>query len=197
MKTYELVINEDEQSELEVDFVSLVDFPAIEKNFLKFDENKPLQFAKVDTERRIISGPAMLADTPIFRRDEATGEEYNVIFKAETIEKIAQKFFAKGFNKNFNLMHNPEAKLDNVTIFESFITDESRGIKAMVGFEDAPQGSWFISAKVNDDTTWQMIKDEKIKGFSVEGMFNYKREKMSIEEAYNQIVSILSCTNDN
>lgn len=170
---YNLTIDENTDSELEVSYVALVDAPAIEKNFLAFKDKKPFTFA-VNEEKRIISGPAMLADFLIYRRDDDFGE-YMVMFQAQTILQIAQKFFSKNFNSNFNLFHDPELKLDGVTVFESFIVDETRGIKPMAGFEDAAQGSWFISAKVNDDVIWDKIKKGELKGFSVEGMFKYKK----------------------
>ena len=87
-------INEDLNSDLEVQYVALVDRPAIQKNFLAF-KDIPQAFANVDEDRRIISGPATLADQPIYRKDEQLGE-YLVVFKADTIFSIAQKFFQKG-----------------------------------------------------------------------------------------------------
>jgi hypothetical protein len=185
---YQMVISPDPESELQVDYVALVDKPAIEKNFLAFND-KRLQFT-TDTVRRIISGPAMLADTPIYRRDAENGE-YLVQFDAATIEQIAQKFFQKGFNQNFNLMHDPSLKLEGVTVFESFIVDPSRGIQPMAGFEDAPVGSWFMSAKVNNDEAWALIESGKVKGFSVEGVFQYKKQKLSKAEIWAQIESLM------
>lgn len=175
---YSMEIDPNESSDVQVDFVALVDLPAIEKNFLAFNEQpKRLFFEVASEDRRIISGPAMLANVPIFRTSPEIGDYY-VTFSAETIYDIAQKFFLKGFNQNFNLMHNPEAKVDGVTIFESFIVDKARGIQPMKGFEDAADGSWFISAKVNNDAVWQKIKNGELKGFSVEGLFQYKKNSL-------------------
>ena len=101
LPVYEMVINPDESSEVEVSFVALVDKPAIEKNFLAF--NKALQFA-INEEKRIISGPAMIANQLIYRKD-ANGE-YNVFFSPETIREIAIKFFKKDYQKNINLFHD-------------------------------------------------------------------------------------------
>jgi hypothetical protein len=42
----------------------------------------------------------------------------------------------------------------------------------MKGFEDAPEGSWFISAKVDNTSIWDGIKTGALKGFSVEGLFD-------------------------
>jgi len=187
---YEMKINEDLNSDLEVQYVALVDRPAIQKNFLAF-KDIPQAFATVDEDRRIISGPAMLADQPIYRKDEQLGE-YLVVFKADTIFSIAQKFFQKGFNSNFNLMHDPKQKCEGVTVFESFIVDSSRGIKPMTGFEDAKDGSWFISAKVSDDSVWAKVKAGEIRGFSVEGVFGYKPELTPEEKFMAQILEIIN-----
>ena len=191
LPVYKLQIDASQDSELQVDYVALVDKPAIEKDFVAFDQTKPLQFAVVNEDRNIISGPAMLADVPIYRRDEQMGE-YFVVFDAPTIFQIVEKFFSKGFNQNFNLMHDPNAKLGGVCVFESFIVDKSRGILPMTGFEDAKDGSWFMSAKVNNPEVWQMIKEGKVKGFSVEGIFSYKKSPMSAEQTLAEITKLLS-----
>lgn len=165
----ELIINPEESAESEVSFVALVDKPAIERNFLAFKDNK-LVFA-VNDEKRIISGPAMVPDQLIYRKDE--NGEYNVFFSAETLREIAIKFFKKDYQKNLNLFHDPSLSLEGVTIFESFVTDAARGIQPMKGFEDLPDGTWFISAKVENDEVWNKIKAGEVKGFSVEGIFTF------------------------
>jgi Putative phage serine protease XkdF len=193
LPVYNLQIDSSLDSDLEVSFVALVDAPAIEKNFLAFKEQeKKLQFA-VDEARQIISGPAMLAGVPIYRNDDIMGE-YMVQFDAVTIMAIAQKFFAKGFNQNFNLMHDPAKKVAGVCIFESFIVDDTRGIKPMAGFEDAQNGSWFLSAKVNNPQVWADIKAGTVKGFSVEGQFAYEKKKFSDEQALFALHQLLNDT---
>jgi hypothetical protein len=186
LPVYQLQIDPDINSESEVNFVGLVDLPAIEKNFVAFNEDKPLHFEIQNEERRIISGPAMLANQKIYRRDQELGE-YHVVFTPETIYDIAQKFFAKSFHKNFNLMHDPSLQVSGVNVFESFIVDKERGIQPMKGFEDAQDGSWFISAKVENEEVWQLIKEGRIKGFSVEGLFQYKKP-----QAHSKVQAILS-----
>jgi len=151
-------------------------------------------FAIVNEDRRIISGPAMLANVPIFRSANGNVPDHYVVFKAETIYSIAQKFIKKGFGENFNLMHDSNQKTDGVSLFESFIVDSKRGILPMKGFEDAQDGSWFISAKIDDEALWQRIKSGEFRGFSVEGMFQYKKEKMEVdyETALQEIKNILN-----
>lgn len=149
-------------------------------------------FVIQDEEQRIISGPLMLADTPIYRNDAIRGEYY-VVFSADTIKQIAQKFFKKGYQNNVNLMHNSGDVQEGLTMFESWIVDKKRGIQPMVGFEDVPDGSWFGSYKVENDEAWNKVKSGEVLGFSVEGNFLYKeQEQMSAEERImNEIIKVL------
>jgi hypothetical protein len=182
------MINEDIQDDAEVSFIALVDRPAIQKNWNAFKEN--VKFQIISEDKRIISGPVMLADSPIYRNDSINGEYY-VVFSKDTIFKIAQKFFKKGYQANVNLMHDSEQQVSGVTMFESFISDKDRGILPMKGFEDAPDGSWFGSFKVEDDSVWQMIKEGKVKGFSVEGVFEYSKAKTKEAQLLESIKEIL------
>lgn len=195
LKVYKCVISDDLDSPMEVQAVALVDQPAIEKNFMAFKAQTERKMSFVlDTPRQIISGPAMLADTPIYRKDDEMGE-YFVTFDKATIEKIAQKFFAKGFNSNFNLMHDPAQTQEGICIYQSFISDTSMGISPMIGFEDTPEGSWFISARVNNPETWAKITAGTIKGFSVEGIFKLippEKQKLTPEETFEKIQELLA-----
>jgi len=172
MQVYRAVIDPSLDSDLEVNFMGLVDKPAIERNFLAFKEQKEKLKFFINDEKRIISGPAMLSDMPIYRNDEKLGEYY-IVFDKQSIQTIVEKFSAKGFLKNFNLFHDQQQQVEDVIIFNSFIKDESLGVSALKGFEDVADGSWFISAKVNNDAVWQKVKDGLIKGFSVEGIFEF------------------------
>lgn len=185
-----LDITDDINDDAQVDFIALVDRPAIQKNWNAF--NKSQKFEIVNEERRIISGAIMLADTPIFRSDSTYGDYY-VAFSKDTILKIVQKFFKKGFQSNVNLMHDSNAQFSDITLFESFISDPSRGIMPMKGFEDAPVGSWFGSMIVDNEEAWTKVKNGEILGFSVEGLFNYKpREVNKVESMVDAIKKILS-----
>jgi hypothetical protein len=183
---YELRIDTEDESMVEVDFVSLVDKPAIGRSFLAFADQQKQNFAIQDEDERIISGPLMLADSPIYRNDDRG--EYYVMFTKDTIKEIAQKFFRKGYQNNVNLMHDDGQMLTGLTMFESFITDEKRGIRPMKAFADVPDGSWFGSFKVDNEGAWNLIKDGKVKGFSIEGVFNYKRHE-SIDEKSEKLLS--------
>ena len=191
---YELLISDDPNSELEVNAVAAVDVPAIERTWLAFKDNPSLlSFAAVDEEQHIIIGAAMIPDLKIFRRDEETGEEFNVVFSKETIACIAEKFYAKNFQTNFNLMHDPSQTKDGVVFFMSFLRDSSKGMIGLQG--DYAEGTWFLGAKVNNPEVWDDVKSGKIKGFSVEGLFAFKKKSLSAEQAYEKIKEILNGIN--
>jgi hypothetical protein len=151
-------------------------------------------FAIQNEDKHIISGPLMLADEPIYRNNSKFGEHY-VKFSPETIKEIAIKFSKKGYQQNVNLMHDSNMQLDGLVMFESFIVDKSRGILPMVGFEDAKDGSWFGSFYVENPQAWQLIKEGKVKGFSVEGFFDYalpdNREKSYAEQKLAELAELL------
>ena len=186
---YELKIQEDLADDAEVSFVALVDKPAIQKDFLVFNEQK-LAFAIQDDEQHIISGPLMLAEEPIIRNNAKYGQHF-IKFSAETIKEIAIKFSKKGYQKNVNLMHDDNMQLDGLVMFESFIVDSKRGIKPMNGFEDVKDGSWFGSFYVENPQAWDLIKQGKVKGFSVEGMFDYVLPTKTPEQQLQELAALL------
>lgn len=141
---------------------------AIDK--MKTKDKYRQEFKIEDEEKRIVSGYFMKADLPIIRLNDEN-EKYYVVFRRDTIEKIVNKFFKNGLNANVNLMHDNNLQAKGVYVIESLIIDSKRGIKAPKGFEDAPDGSWWGSMRVENDEVWAMVKDGSFKGFSVEGMF--------------------------
>jgi phage head maturation protease len=62
----------------------------------------------------------------------------------------------------------------------------------MKGFEDAPEGSWFGSFKVDSDDAWEKVKSGEVKGFSVEGVFEYAKQKNKDQQLLESIYNILS-----
>lgn len=155
-----------------------------------FANDKPkLNFAIQDEDKHIISGPIMLADKPIYRNNKKFGEHF-VTFPPETIKDIAIKFSKKGYQDKVNLMHDKSMALDGLIMFESFIVDKERGILPMKGFEDAKDGSWFGSFYVENEQAWQLIKEGKVKGFSVEGFFEYPVEKKAPTYAEQKLAEL-------
>ena len=152
--------------------VSLVSAPAIEENFHAFAaQAQTFTFAIQSEEKRIITGPAMLAERPIYRRGP-DGSEYYVKFSAATIEKAVRLWATQGKYNAVNAEHS--SPVGGLFLMESFITDPARGINPPEAWKDAPAGSWFLSYYVQDDALWNKVKSGEFKGFSIEGYFTDK-----------------------
>jgi len=190
----ELFIDEEDHDN-GLDIISFVSEPAIEKDFMYFNaDKKKYEFKASDTEKRIVTGPAMVPNQEIIRVD-AQGNPYFVFFTEDTIEK-AQEIFAKfGKTKSTNFEH--EVGMRDVTVVESWIVTDPNNDKAnALGFKDIPKGTWMVSYKVDNDDLWQMVKDGQVMGFSIEGVFGRKIVEMSAEDTtelvYNKIQEVLN-----
>lgn len=173
---YEALISNEDDGLL---VMSLVTYPATEKNWLAFNDIKPIQkFSIEDDEKHVLLGVVMLADTPIFRRD-VDGYEYYIKYSKETLEKMAEKMLVDNTFNNVDLQHNGEILQKGVvTLRELFIKDESKGV-VPVGFEDIPDGSLLCSYKINNEELWESCKKGEFNGFSLEGLFTIEKIKQN------------------
>lgn len=152
--------------------ISLVDEPAIERDFIKF--SKEIEFKlSVNEEKHIVSGPVLIPEQKIYRKDKQGA--YYIQFSREGIRRIAEKFFTDHNSTNVNLQH--EYNVNDCVYFESYFIDKERGIVPKE-FEDLPDGTWMVSCKINNPAVWELVKDGTLKGFSVEGKLHpYEDEK--------------------
>lgn len=162
--------------------VSLVEEPAVAIDFLAFAKENML-FAVQDTEKHIITGVSILADTPIYRRNK-NGEFY-VQFRKEDIPAIVEKFMQRGLSNFINIQHD-ETTLSNTDaiLVESYFVNKERGIVPNE-FANVTDGSWITSYKIMNEDIWQQIKDGDLRGFSIEisaELEPVKLEKQKTEE---------------
>ena len=161
LPVYQIEIDENDET-TGVDFISLVDEPAMELNWLKFNKEYRIEF-KADSDKKLLYGVFIVPDKLIYRNDERMGEYYTY-FSKDTIQKIVKKFNKNNYNKNINFQHGDNKV--NGFVVENFIT--SNLLKADFGFE-VPEGSWVGSVYIEDENFWQdFIKTGDLKGFSVE-----------------------------
>ena len=154
--------------------ISLVDEPAVMKDFLAFDSHRRMQMYSVqDEEKRLLLGVVARANFPIYRKDERLGE-YFIVFKPETIRKMAEKYLAESRQNNVNLMHGKDTDVEGVQMVQWFIQDSAKGI-VPAGF-DVPDGSLFAEFHVLNDEVWKAVKEGTYKGFSLEGFFDMAPE---------------------
>ena len=170
----------DEFGTLGVNAVSLVDYPAIEDDFiaLKADEVK---MAAVNDERRIVYGALLIPDKEIMRVDIETGDEYFVVFPRDVIEAVAHKFMRTNSHHSATVMH--EAVVTGCIMVESWIKEGAEDKSIALGLTTQPDGTWYGGMKIDNDQMWEEVKQGNLRGFSIEGLFRDMSEKLSMEAA--------------
>jgi hypothetical protein len=133
---------------------------------------KKRNFAAELAEKQMLVGPLMTPGKLIPRKDEETGEEYQVFFSAETIEKIAYKMMQDKLLDSVNIEHDGAVKVDDAYLVETWIVKDPEHDKStLYGFQPMT-GQWFGIYRIGDGRVWnEYVKTGKVKGFSVEGYF--------------------------
>jgi len=126
-------------------------------------------------EQRVIVGPAMVPQMLIPRKD-ALGNIFHVYFSKQTIKNIAEKFLADNRHNNTDVNHDDNVVTNN-TLLESWIVEDETYDKSTKYGYNVPVGTWMVSYKINDEDTWQKIKDGELRGYSVAGNFIEKLAK--------------------
>jgi len=179
--TYKVIVNEDLQDESGVNFISLVEDPAIgvyEKKATFVALSKGLKKYTFNKDKQIVSGPFIIPDLPIYRNQD--GEEFNIVFSKEEIEKIVKKYNRTGKVNNINLEHSSE--IVDAFVFENWIIEDSVADKSnKLGFE-LPEGTWFGSIQILDSNFWnEVVKTGDVLGFSIEALLGTELIKMKKE----------------
>lgn len=169
--------------------MSLVGYPAVERNFVAFSKHEEkkreaVRFAAIEEgEQRLLLGVIMRADYPIYRNDN--GIEYYIVYNAETIRYMAEKMLVDGHATTVDLQHDGNL-VDGVHLQELFIKDTTKGISPQ-GFEDVEEGSLFGVYKVHNDEVWDMVKRGECMGFSLEGYFHVSRKDIELQNLMAEV----------
>jgi hypothetical protein len=169
--------------------ISIVEMPAMEADFIALSTEQKV-FLKVDKERRMLFGAAMIPDKEILRIDKNTGEEYLIEFPAQTIVNASQQFMKDGHQSDHTIEHT--LKLNGMTVVESWIKEGESDKSVHFGM-DYPIGTWFVGVKVDNDEAWAKVQMGEVRGFSIEGEFaQLSKEKQLLQE----IEKVLSSPNN-
>lgn len=173
VKTYGI----DENGLLGVFAVSVVEYPAIEVDFVALAKEKGFKLSAAVEEKRMLYGPAMIPDKEIMRLDDE-GNEYFITFPQSVVEQLAQQFMKN--NQHHNATFEHAFSVSGMTVVEAWIKRGQSDTSVELGLSDQlPVGTWFIGMKVDNDQVWEEVKAGKVKGFSVEGVFMDIGEKMA------------------
>ena len=186
---YEALLSDEECGMIRI---SLVDAPAVLSGWQTF--KKVQMYAVQDEEQRLVRGVVMRADFPLFRVDNKGGEYY-IIYRADTIREMAEKYLAESRQNNVDTMHDGN-EVDGVEMVQFFIKDSAKGINPE-GFDDIADGSLFAEFHVTNDDVWAAIKDGTYQGFSLEGVFGFATEpnQQDIDEIVDGLAGEFSAAN--
>lgn len=194
LPVYQAVISDEKCGMLRI---SLVDDPAVQSNFVAFSKNQPtrqLMYAVQDEDKRLVLGVVMRADFPILRRQPLTDDkemEFYIIYKADTIRTMAEKYLAENRQNLVNIMHEKGSEVEGVQMVQYFI--KGAGLNPE-GFDNIADGSLFAEFHVTNDEVWNAIKDGTYRGFSLEGLFDLEPEtdKGFVQEVVDTLDGIFS-----
>ena len=143
--------------------ISLVDKPAIEENFIYFNEVKRVEMFASDEKKEVV-GPIMIPNKEILRFDPDMGYYY-VRFTKETIEQIMYKYSKEGLFNAFGVHHAYDT--NDVVMLEVWMKESDNDKSKDYGY-DLPNGTVFVKAKIESDELFTSIKSGEINGFSIE-----------------------------
>jgi hypothetical protein len=197
MRIVELILDE-QQMASGIDAISIVEAPAIESNFVALKSHE-VKFAKVDAEKRILMGPILIPDKPIYRKQVVDGEldEFYIYFSKDTVRKASQMFLMKGKQGNATIEH--ELAVQGVCMVETWIKEDMEKDKSAIYGMSDPIGTWMGCLKITNDDVWNDAKDGKFKGFSIEGYFADKmrmsKQPSLLEEVVEMLKEYQKCNN--
>ena len=143
--------------------ISLVDKPAIEEDFIHFNEVEKVQMF-ADEKKKEVVGPIMIPNKEILRFSPDMGYYY-VRFTEETIQQIMYKYSKEGLFNAFGINHSYDT--DEVVMLEVW-TKESDNDKSVDYGYNLPNGTVFVKAKIESDELFTAIENGEINGFSIE-----------------------------
>lgn len=188
METFKVILNDEEENG--VFAISHVLDPAIEAMYVFMGNEKDVEIklATVSDEKRIVVGPVLIPNQLILRKHPTTGDPFNIFFDAETIKHIQENFVSKSYQNNSTIEHDGKF-IEDVSFVETWIKEDDVHDKSVLYGFDQPIGTMFAMQKVKNDDVWNdYIKTGKVKGFSIDGVFdlekiNLKSEYMDSKEA--------------
>lgn len=193
LETIELFIDDEDQSGIEA--ISLVEFPAIEENFVALSKHK-IELKTMDEEKRLVVGLALVPDKKIYRNNG--GFEYNITFSKDTVRKAAEKYLKSLKIHNATIEH--EMEVDGVYLTESWIVEDKAKDKTALYDLNAPEGAWAVAMRIENDEVWEDVKAGKYLGFSIEGIFNenqgWDAEDLSVMKKINQLLDELESSQE-
>ena len=173
LPVYFIKIDDSLDSNQGIDMVSLVDYPAIESNWVAMSNEKKFTF---NADKQMLYGAILIPNQPIYRFSAEMGEYYVVFTEAEII-KLVRKFQAQQKTVNLNYQHKKDSQLSNAVIQEIWLTGKTDKSQDL-GF-NFPPNTAMVGAYIGDSKFWaEEVKSGNVRGFSIEGFLDMEMSKI-------------------
>jgi hypothetical protein len=170
LNKYDITIDAEysEGKELGINLISYTSKPAVKIKGMAYSSHL-IEQKFADNLKYRITAPALVPEE-IYRKDD--DEQYFVVFTAEEIDKIHQKFMSNLTNKGkFNVEHNKKVITPSY-LLETWIVEDPKTDKAYTKFGiEVPKGTLMMTTQFEDKEYYTKIVEEGKTGFSVEGFF--------------------------
>ena len=143
--------------------IGLVEDPAISVNFIHMSEQKPIRVCLEDNDKRLVYGPVLTPDVPIYRRTDE--EEFYITFPKNVVEKMAHQYMEEG--RLWSFTENHDSIADDTVVVESWVKMGKNDKSVELGI-DVPDGTWMMGVHITNDELWNKVKKGELKGFSIE-----------------------------
>jgi hypothetical protein len=190
---YDITLNSED---IGIKATSLVTLPAMESDFLHFNEDNA-QFLFADEEKRELIGAIMIPNKPIFRN--INGNQFYVNFTADVVRELTSKMIKSGTAGLFTIQHKFEVEDNGVDIQEIWIKETDNDKSVDFGIDEII-GTAFMKVKINSDVIWNQVKKSGLNGFSIELdasiieknelLFKKEDKKMSIKDVFENAIEV-------
>lgn len=166
--------------------ISLVASPAIESDFLYLSEHQ-IAMKIIDEDKRVVVGAVLIPEKKIYR--DVNGKKFNMFFKADTIEKLAEKYMENHNISSTTLEH--DEKISGVFTKEIWIVEDPKNDKQVLFGLNHPKGTWIEIKKITNDEVWKGVKDGTYKGYSIEAGLKQYEDYVSLSKMESEDEKLL------
>lgn len=121
-----------------------------------------VEFAKIDDDRQLVFGWAYVAKDADGNVRVDTDDDF--IDDDDELEKAAYEFL-----KSSRRGHAMHAKQDVANLVESIVFTKEKQERMGIPSGVLPELAWWVGYHVHDPETWNLVKEKKLRGFSMGG----------------------------
>lgn len=171
--------------------LSFVDNPAIQVELHAFKAEQQKVYFSSHEKREVVS-PVLIPNQLIIR--EAMGIPYYMRANEDCIKKIYEKYMLSGNWNNFTYMHEnmeldiSERVQEGIYLQRLWIIEDEKldDANTKYGFS-LPKGTLMMKAKVQNRQIWNEIKEGKLRGISLEALFDKVNSNKALQITYSKM----------